>query len=88
MGCFDCGLAFVIRIASVHKMKWQQPITIKNNSENNLTAGEFLCTSRQNVFRNMLLNYEGKAELMFRMKKGDMILNHTDQELYTSSIIS
>lgn len=84
VGCFNCGIAYAVRVASSYKFRWEKPAP--NNDVNNsgyvhLTTAEFLCPSRQNVFRNMLLNCEGKAELLFRMKKGDMLLNNTDEAL-------
>ena len=87
VGCFDCGIAYAVRVASSYKLRWEKPAS--NYDHNNrgsvhLTTAEFLCPSRQNVFRNMLLNCEGKAELLFRMKKGDMLLNNTDEALQSN----
>jgi hypothetical protein len=86
VGCFECGLAFVARVASNYKIKWQNLRSSKPDDDFDLSTAEFICPSRQNVFRNMLLNYDGKAELLFRMKKGDMLFNHSDEELLCSDI--
>lgn len=81
VGCFDCGIAFVARISSSYKWRWQKPAQCSSVHEAQLSTVDFICTCRQNVFRNKLLNHEGKAELIFRMKVGDMLLYHSDSDL-------
>jgi hypothetical protein len=86
VGCFDCGLAFVARITSNYKLRWQKPClngASFGGHNKHLATAEFVCPSRQNVFRNMLLNHEGKVELLFRMKTGDMLFDHSDEALAT-----
>ena len=80
-GCFDCGIAFVARIASSYKLRWQKSVQCTSVRDSHLSTAEFICTSRQNVFRNKLLNDEGRTELIFRMKVGDMLFNHSDTDL-------
>ena len=87
VGCFSCGIAYAARVASSYKLRWEKPASNndpKNHGSVHLTTAEFLCPSRQNVFRNMLLNVEGKAELLFRMKKGDMLINSNDEALQSN----
>lgn len=86
IGCFNCGLAFVSRIASSSKFRWQKSASVSQASGSDkitLITSKFICPSRQNVFRNMLQSSDGQSELIFRMKTGDMILHHLDSNLST-----
>ena len=81
VGCFDCGIAFVVRVASNYKLRRQKTRKCSNGSGTSLSTVDFICSCRQNVFRSNLLSHDGQAELIFRMKVGDMMLYHNNNDL-------